>query len=100
MDARRFPTEAGCRVGKSREDPLTEFALSGKRFSLARFFDSPLRGSPFGPASPFAHTSCAQWRFPKEMNLRAAGVRKLLLSIQIKGQRAKIKMDDQRSALL
>ena len=62
MDARRFPTEAGCRVGKSREDSLAEFALSGKRFSLVRFF----------------------WRFPKEMNPRAAGVRKLLLSSQIR----------------
>src|SRR5688500_13703402 len=54
MDGRRFRIEAGCRVRKflRHSDSLSD--LSRKVLSLVTFLYSPLRGSPFGPAPPFA----------------------------------------------
>jgi hypothetical protein len=60
-DVRRFPTDPGWGVGKSRRTSRRNVSSDrGKRFSLVRFFDSRLRRSPFGPASPFASTACSQ----------------------------------------
>ncbi|VXB57114.1 hypothetical protein LUTEI9C_30293 [Luteimonas sp. 9C] len=51
MDARRFPTEPGWRVGKCRNERLAGFASSGRRFSLVPFLLGSTKRNELGRAS-------------------------------------------------